>query len=115
MAKRKGDGKDDHSSKKVSVAPREKLPTKLSPPQPKHGAGKGLMTTSGPVVQDRDRHLLTHKDYALEMVESIIRDKDVDPCAGQGMDELGVSSLFDLARVCFFRCFFVYFSFTLKS
>ena len=115
MAKRKGDGKDDHSSKKVSVAPREKLPTKLSPPQPKHGAGKGLMTTSGPVVQDRDRHLLTHKDYALEMVESIIRDKDVDPCAKQGTDELGASGLFDLAWVCFFLCFFVYFSLMLKS
>ena len=31
-AKRKGDGKDDRQSKKVSVAPREKLPTKPSPP-----------------------------------------------------------------------------------
>ena len=38
------------------------------------------MTTSGFVVQDPNRRLLTHKDYALEMVESIIRDKDVDLC-----------------------------------
>ena len=73
------------------------------------------MTTSGPVVQDPDRHLLTHKDYALEMVESIIRDKDVDPCAEQGTDELGASGLFDLARVCFFLCFFVYLSLMPKS
>ena len=50
-AKRKGDGKDDRSSKKASVAPGEKLPMKPSPPQPKHGAGKGLMTTSSPVVR----------------------------------------------------------------
>ena len=81
VAKRKGDGKDDRPSKKASVALGEKLPMKPSPPQPKYGAGKGLMTTSGPVVQDSNRHLLTHKDYALEMMESIIRDKDVDPCA----------------------------------
>ena len=50
VAKRKGDGKDDHLSKKVSIAHREKLPTKPSPPWPKHEADKGLMTTSSPVV-----------------------------------------------------------------
>ena len=97
VAKRKGDGKDDCSSKKASVALREKLPMKPSPPQPKHGADKGLMTTLGLVVQDPDRCLLTHKDYALKMVEYIIRDKDVDPCAEQGTDKLGASGLFDLA------------------
>ena len=59
------------------------------------------MTSSGPVAQGLDRHLLTHKDYAIEMVGSIIRDKDVDPCAQQGTDELGASGLFDLARVRF--------------
>ena len=48
--KRKGDRKDDHPSKKVSVTPREELPKKSSPPKPKHGAGKGLMTTSGLVT-----------------------------------------------------------------
>ena len=79
--KRNGDGKDDHPYKKVSVTPREKLPKKPSPPKPRHGVGKGLMMTSGPVIQDPDCSLLTHKDYALEMVESIIRDKDVNLCA----------------------------------
>ena len=49
-AKRNGDGKDDHPSKKVSVTPREKLPKKPSPPKPRHGVGKGLMMTSGPVI-----------------------------------------------------------------
>ena len=80
-AKRKGNGKDDHPSKKVSVTPGEKLPKKPSPLKPKHGAGKGLMTTSSPITQDPNCRLLTYKDYALEMVKSIIRDKDVDPCA----------------------------------
>ena len=36
---------------------------------------------------DPNRHLITHKDYALEMVGSIIRDKDVDPCAEQGQEK----------------------------
>ena len=80
-AKRNGDGKDDHPYKKVSVTPREKLPKKPSPLKPRHGVGKGLMMTSGPVIQDPNCSLLTHKDYALEMVESIIRDKDVNLCA----------------------------------
>ena len=88
---------------------------KPSPPQPKNRAGKGLMTTSGLVFQDSDLRLLTHKDYALEMVESIIRDKDVNPYAEQGTDELGVLGLFDLARLCFFLCFFVYLSLMPKS
>ena len=39
------------------------------------------MKMSGPITQELDRRLLTHKDYAVEMVESIIKDKDVDPYA----------------------------------
>ena len=112
---RKGDRKDDCLSKKVSVTSGEKPPKKPSPPKPKHGAGKGLMTMSSLVTQDPKRHLLTHKDYALEMMESIIKDKDVDPCAEQGTDDLGASGLFDLARVCFFLCFFIYFTLMLNS
>ena len=55
------------------------------------------MTTPGLVTQDPDRRLLTHKDYVIEMIESIINDKDVDPCAEQAIEELGSSGLFDLA------------------
>ncbi|KAL0000607.1 hypothetical protein SO802_014388 [Lithocarpus litseifolius] len=78
--KRKGDGKDDRPPKKASTTPGEKVPKKLSPP--KHGAGKGLMSTLGPVTQDSEHRLLTHKEYAVEMLDSIIKDKDVDPCVG---------------------------------
>lgn len=95
--KRKADRKDDFPSKKVSVTPGEKLPKKPSPPKPKHGAGKGLMTTSSPVTLDPNHHLFTHKDYAIEMMESIIRDKDVDPCVEEMTEELGVLVLFNLA------------------
>lgn len=105
--KRKGDGKDDRPSKKVSVTTGEKLPKKLSPPKPKHGVGKGLMTTSSPVAQDPNHRLLTHKDYVVEMIESIIRDKDVDPCAEETTKDLGASGLFDLARVRFFLSVFL--------
>ena len=108
VPKRKADGKDDHPSKKVLVTPGEKLPKKLSPPKLGHGAGKGLMTTAGPITQGLDRRLLTHKDYAIEMIESIIKDKDVDPCAEQMTEELGVSGLFDLARVRFFLFVFLH-------
>ena len=58
------------------------------------------MTTSGPVIQEPDRRLLTHKDYTIKMMGSIIKDKDINPCAKQGTEELGSSGLFDLARVC---------------
>ena len=108
VAKRKGDGKDDCLSKKVSVTSGEKPSKKPSPPKPKQGVGKGLMTTSGPITQDPEHHLFTHKDYALEMMESIIRDKDVDPCAEQAMKELGALGLFDLTRVHSFLCFSIY-------
>ena len=106
--KRNRDGKDDHLSKKVFVTPGEKPPKKPSPPKPKQRVGKRLMTTSSPITQDPEHRLLTHKDYALEMMESIIRDKDVDPCVEQATKELGASGLFDLAQVRSFLCFSIY-------
>ena len=107
VAKRKANGKDERPSKKASVTPGEKLPKK--PSLPKHGAGKGLMMTPGPITQDSKHRLLTHKDYAIKMFESIIKDKDVDPCVGQATGELGNSGLYDLARVSIFHSFFYLF------
>ena len=49
------------------------------------------MMTSGPFTQGPDHHLLTHKDYAVKVVKSIIKDKDMDPCAKQATEELGES------------------------
>ena len=71
-SKRKADGKDDRPSKKASVTLGEKQLKKPSPPKPSHGTGKGLMTSLGPVTQG-DRRFLTHKGYAVEMVELIIK------------------------------------------
>lgn len=49
-SKRKANGKDDRPPKKPSITPRDKLPKKPSPHKPSHGAGKGLMTTLGPIT-----------------------------------------------------------------
>ncbi|KAK9984165.1 hypothetical protein SO802_033690 [Lithocarpus litseifolius] len=95
--KRKGDGKDNYPPKKASITPLEKVLKKPSPP--KHGVGKGLMSLLGPITQDSERRLLTHKEYAVEMLDSIIKDKNADPCVGQALGDLGDSSLFDLARI----------------
>ena len=102
--KRKANGKDDRLSKKAFVTPGEKLPKKLSPS--KHGASKGLMMMPGPITQDSECRLLTHKDYAVEVLESIIKDKDADPCVGQATEELGDSGLYELAWVSIFQSFF---------
>ena len=75
----------------MSVTPGDKLPKKPLPPKPSHGAGKGVMTTSDPVIQGLDLRLLTPKDYAVKVVKSIIKDKDMDPCAKQATEELGES------------------------
>ena len=73
------------------------------------------MTMPGPVTQYSEHRLLTHKDYAIEMFESIIKDNDEDPCVSQATGELGDSGLFDVARVSFFHSFFYSFIFMLTS
>ena len=69
------------------------------------------MTTPGPVTQDSKHSLLAHKDYVVEMLESIIKDKDADPYVGQAIGELGDSGLYDLAQVSIFHSFFYLFIF----
>ena len=99
-AKRKVDGEDDRPPKKVVVSPGDVHPKK-SPPKPGCGVGKGMMTLTGLAIEG-PRCLLTHKDYAVEEVQSPIKPMDVDPCAELGTKELGVLSLFDLTQVNLF-------------
>jgi len=89
VLKRKPDRKDDRPPKKPTVTIGDKSTKMLTPPKTGHGVGKGLMMSPGPVAYRLDRRLLTHKNYAIEMVGPIIRDKDTDPCAEEGTDELG--------------------------
>ena len=70
-----------------------------SPPKSSHGAGKGVMTFTGP-VSEGPRRLLTYKDYAVGEVESLIKPTDIEPCDQVGTKDLGTSALFDLTRVC---------------
>ena len=57
---------------------------------------------TGPVNQGIIHHLLMHKEHVVEMVESIIKETDLDPWAEHATEDLGASSLFDLSRVCSF-------------
>ncbi|XP_075650538.1 uncharacterized protein LOC142621111 isoform X1 [Castanea sativa] len=97
-AKRKPDGKDDRPGKKVATTPGDKSSKRPSPPRFVHGVGKGPMTSSGPITQGSVRRLLTHKDYVVEVTESILKDEEMDPYAEQAIDEIGASDLFDLTR-----------------
>ncbi|KAK9990930.1 hypothetical protein SO802_025915 [Lithocarpus litseifolius] len=100
VPKRKGDSVEDRPAKKPTVTLGN---ASLKPPSPKHGAGKGLMTAQGPVAQEDRRCLLTHKEFALERLDSILGKVDADICADQPVQELGDSGLFDLARFDFCR------------
>ena len=64
------------------------------------------MTVIDPVTQGTVRHLLTHKEHVVDMVESIIKETDLDPCAEQMTKDLGVLGLFDVAKVCFSHTLF---------
>ena len=98
-AKRMPDGSDDRPSKKAAVTPGDDVPKDKSPLKPSHGAGKGVMTSSGP-VNEGPCCLLTHKDYAVGEVGSFIKPTDIGPCDLLGTEDLGASALFDLTRVC---------------
>ena len=99
MTKRKPDGSDSRPSKKASVSPGDEPLKEKSPPKPGHGAGKGVMTSTGPVSQGPCR-LLTHKEYVVGEVKSLIKPTDIDPCDQVGTEDLRASALFNLTKVC---------------
>lgn len=76
---------------------------KLSPAKPKHEVGKRLMSEKGLVTGVDVPHPLTHKAHVVEVIESIIKDTKMEPCAEQSTKELGTSGLFDLAQVRHFH------------
>ena len=99
VTKRKPDGSDNRPLKKAAVSPGDEPLKEKSPPKLSHGAGKGVMTSTGPVSEGPCR-LLTYKEYAVGEVESLIKPIDIDPCNQVGTEDLGASALFDLTRVC---------------
>lgn len=73
------------------------------------------MTGKGPITPSVVRCFITHKDYAVEMVDSIIKEPDLDPCAEQSSKDLGVSGLYDLSRVCLCHLWYYAFFFFLDG
>ena len=99
--KRKADGDGTRSSKKTVTILGDASPKGKSALKPSHGAGKGAMTSSGPVLEGPSC-LLTHKAYAVGEVGSFVKPTDLESCDLVGTEDLGVSALFDITRVCLF-------------
>nr|POE52996.1 hypothetical protein CFP56_06858 [Quercus suber] len=66
---------------------------------PRHGIGKGLMTSQGLVVPPPFPFLVKEKKYVTDTARSIIRDVDLDKCLKHKTDPLGDSSLHDIMMV----------------
>ena len=99
VSKRKPNGNDNHPSKKAVVTPGDISPKGKSPLKPSRGAGKGVMTSSGPIIEG-PCCFLTHKDYAVKKVGSFIKPTNIGPCDLLGTEDLRASALFCLTRVC---------------
>ena len=99
-SKRKYDRDDARPSKKTVVIPGDASPKGKSSLKPSHGAGKGVMNSSGPVLEGLSC-LLTHKAYAVGEVDSFVKSTDLEPCDLVGTEDLGASTLFDITKVCF--------------
>ena len=84
VSKRKPGEKDNRPSKKAVVTLGDVPPKKKSPLKSSRGAGKGVMTSFGPVIEG-PCCLLTHKDYVVEEVESFIKPTDIAPSNQLGM------------------------------
>ena len=98
-SKRKADGDDTRPSKKTVVIPGDGSPKGKSSVKPSCGAGKGAMTSFGP-IHEGPSYLLTHKAYAVGEVGSFVKPTDLDPCDLVGMEDFRASALFDIIRVC---------------
>ena len=98
-SKRKSNRDDAHLSKKTVVIPGDASPKGKSSLKPSHGAGKGVMTSSGPLL-DGPGYLLTHKAYAAGEVGSFVKPTDLKPCDLVGTEDLGASAFFDITKVC---------------
>ena len=99
VSKRKIDGDDDCQSKKAAVILGDASPKWKSSLKPSHGAGKGVMTSSGPIL-GASCCLLTHKGYAVGEVDLFVKPTDLEPYDLVGTEDLGASTFFDITRVC---------------
>ena len=99
VSKRKTNGDDDRPSKKTVVTLGNAPSKGKSSLKPSHSAGKGVMTSSGPVLEG-PCCLLTHKGYAVGEVGAFVKPTDLEPCDLVETEDLGTLALFDITRVC---------------
>ena len=57
------------------------------------------MMGKGPNVPGPVQRLVTYKDYAVEMVNSIIKETNMDVCGKHTLEDLGSFGLYDLSRI----------------
>ena len=100
VSKRKPDGDDDRPSKRAIVAPGDASPKGKSSLKPSHGADKGVMTSSGSVLEG-PYYLLTYKGYVVGEVGSFVKPTNLEPYDLVRTEDLGASVLFDITKVCF--------------
>ena len=98
-SKRKDDRDGTRPSKKTVTIPGDASSKGKSAFKPSHGAGKGAMTSSGPVPEGPSC-LLTHKAYAVGEVGSFVKPTNLESCDLVGTEDLGVSALFNITKVC---------------
>nr|POE54674.1 hypothetical protein CFP56_25034 [Quercus suber] len=63
-----------------------------------HGVGEGLVTSQGPVTLPTITLLVRNKQHAVETIQSIIKDEDLDECSKHETEFLGEYGLFVLMR-----------------
>ena len=97
--KRKADGDGARPSRKTIAIPGDASLKGKSALKPSHGAGKEAMTSSGPIPEGPSC-LLTHKAYAVGEVGSFMKLMDLEPCDLVGTEDLGLSALFEITKVC---------------
>ena len=98
-SKGKANGDGARPSKKTITITGDASPKGKSALKPSHGAGNGVMTSSGPVPEGPSC-LLTHKAYAVGKVGFFVKPTNLEPCDLVGIEDLGASALFDVTRVC---------------
>ena len=57
------------------------------------------MMGKGPINASPIERLVIHKDYAVEMVNSIIKETNLNPCGEHAYEDLEASGLYDLSKV----------------
>lgn len=84
----------------ITTTDKETPPGTKLPYAPCHGVGKGLMTSKGPIAEQRPPLLLEDLRYALGQLSSIIKDKDYKDLGNHATGAMKETAIFSLVQVC---------------